>query len=54
MIVLQHGIYDKTNLQMMVEAIFSDLIKRASEHKNKVTTGFTARFNVRNLVYYKE
>ena len=27
----------------------SDLIKRAWEHKTKVTTGFTARYNVHTL-----
>ena len=31
----------------------SDLIKRAWEHKNKVIPGFTARYNVQTLVYYK-
>ena len=31
----------------------SDLIKRAWEHKTKVTTGFTARYNVHTLVYYE-
>ena len=29
----------------------SDLIKRAWEHKNKVISGFTARYNVQTLVY---
>ena len=31
----------------------SDLIKRAWEHKNKVTPGFTSRYNVHILVYYE-
>lgn len=31
----------------------SDLIKRAWEHKNKMARGFTARYNVHNLVYYE-
>ena len=31
----------------------SDLIKRAWEHKNKVTPGFTAKYNVHILVYYE-
>lgn len=31
----------------------SDLIKRAWEHKTKVTPGFTARYNVHTLVYYE-
>lgn len=31
----------------------SDLIKRTWEHKNKVTQGFTAQYNVHMLVYYE-
>ena len=31
----------------------SDLIKRAWEHKNQVTPGFTAKYNVHMLVYYE-
>ncbi|MDI9817692.1 MULTISPECIES: GIY-YIG nuclease family protein [unclassified Legionella] len=31
----------------------SDLIKRVWEHKNNMIPGFTARYNVHNLVYYE-
>ena len=31
----------------------SDLIKRVWEHKNKLTPGFTAKYNVHILVYYE-
>ena len=31
----------------------SDLIKRTREHKNNVTPGFTAKYNVHILVYYE-
>ena len=31
----------------------SDLIKRAWEHKNQVTHGFTTKYNVPMLVYYE-
>lgn len=31
----------------------SDLIKRIYEHKNKLRKGFTAKYNVVNLVYYE-
>ncbi|WP_454782243.1 GIY-YIG nuclease family protein [Legionella sp. WA2022007384] len=31
----------------------SDLIKRVWEHKNNLTPGFTARYNVHMLVYYE-
>ena len=30
-----------------------DLIKRVWEHKNKLTPGFTAKYNVHILVYYE-
>jgi putative endonuclease len=31
----------------------SDLVKRIWEHKNKVVDGFTAKYDVTNLVYYE-
>ena len=31
----------------------SDLVKRIWEHKNKVVIGFTAKYDVTNLVYYE-
>jgi putative endonuclease len=33
--------------------ITSDLLKRISEHKNKVADGFTKKYNITNLVYYE-
>ena len=32
----------------------SDLIKRVYEHKNKLIPGFTAKYNVSQLVYFEE
>ncbi len=32
----------------------SDLVKRIWEHKNKVISGFTEKYNVDQLVYYEE
>jgi len=32
----------------------SDLIKRVFEHKNKMVFGFTAKYNVSQLVYFEE
>ena len=34
--------------------ITSDLAKRIWEHKNKITGGFTAKYNVDKLGYYEE
>lgn len=31
----------------------TDLVKRIWEHKNKVILGFTAKYNVNQLVYYE-
>jgi putative endonuclease len=31
-----------------------DLVKRVWEHKNKITGGFTAKYNIDRLVYYEE
>ena len=33
--------------------VASDLIKRAWEHKNGITGGFTKKYNVHTLVYYE-
>ena len=34
--------------------VTSDLAKRIWEHKNKITGGFTAKYNVDKLGYYEE
>ena len=31
----------------------TDLVKRIWEHKNKVILGFTAKYNINQLVYYE-
>ena len=33
--------------------ITDDLLKRVSEHKNKLIEGFTRKYNVTNLAYYE-
>ena len=33
--------------------VTSDLVKRAWEHKNGITGGFTKRYSVHRLVYYE-
>ena len=33
--------------------VTTDLVKRISQHKEEITKGFTARYNVKRLVYYE-
>jgi putative endonuclease len=33
--------------------VTSDIVKRVYEHKNKLTDGFTKRYNLEKLVYYE-
>lgn len=33
--------------------VTSDLVKRVWQHKNKITIGFTHKYNVDKLVYYE-
>ncbi len=34
--------------------VTSNLIKRVFEHKNSVFSGFTAKYNIHDLVYFEE
>jgi putative endonuclease len=34
--------------------VTSDLIKRISEHRNNIKSGFTKKYQVHRLVYYEE
>ena len=34
--------------------VTNDIIRRISEHKNKLNKGFTSQYNVNKLVYYEE
>lgn len=33
--------------------VTNDIIRRVSEHKNKILPGFSARYNLYKLVYYE-
>jgi putative endonuclease len=33
--------------------VSNDLIKRVFQHKNKLTPGFTSRYNINRLVFYE-
>ena len=52
---MQYYVYILTNKTKTVLyiGVTNDLRRRLYEHKNKLVQGFTARYNVENLVYYE-
>jgi len=42
------------NSSTLYIGVTSNLIKRINEHKNKLTKGFTTRYNLNKLVYYEQ
>jgi putative endonuclease len=48
-------VYILTNIKnsVLYTGVTSNLAKRIYEHKNKITQGFTAIYNVDKLVYYE-
>ena len=42
------------NNRTLYTGITSNLIKRIWEHKSKVISGFTSKYNVQKLVYFEE
>jgi putative endonuclease len=43
---------NKTN-NVLYTGVTHNLVKRVYEHKNKITKGFTSKYNVNKLVYYE-
>ena len=41
------------NKSVLYCGVTSDLARRMWEHKNKITPGFTKRYNVYQLIYYE-
>ncbi len=44
---------NKANSTLYI-GVTENLIKRIWEHKNKIVSGFTSRYNVNKLVYFEE
>ena len=51
----QYYVYILTNKlnTVLYTGVTSDLMKRVYEHKEKLVSGFTARYKVNKLVYYE-
>ncbi len=51
----QYYVYIMTNKdnKVLYTGVTNDLTKRVYEHKNKLTGGFTKKYNVTKLVYYE-
>jgi putative endonuclease len=51
----QYYVYIMTTKKntVLYTGVTNDLIRRVFEHKNKLTKGFTARYNVEKLVYFE-
>ncbi|MHB1001425.1 MAG: GIY-YIG nuclease family protein [Armatimonadota bacterium] len=42
-----------SDTRVLYTGVTNDLVRRTYEHKNKIVKGFTANYNVSNLVYYE-
>ncbi len=51
----QYYVYILTNFKntVLYTGITNDLIRRIYEHKQKITPGFTQKYNVSKLVYFE-
>ncbi|MFN8381043.1 MAG: GIY-YIG nuclease family protein [Anaerolineales bacterium] len=49
-------IYIMTNKynKVLYTGVTSNLLRRVTEHKEKIVEGFTSKYNVTKLVYYEE
>jgi len=49
----QYYVYIMASIsRTLYTGVTDDLVKRVFEHKDKLTEGFTKKYNVTNLVYY--
>jgi len=44
---------NKTN-SVLYTGVTNDLLRRISEHRNKIFEGFTKKYNINKLVYFEE
>ncbi len=54
---MAYWVYIMTNNQrshVLYTGVTNDVNRRAFEHKNKLTPGFTSRYNLTRLVYYEQ
>ncbi|MDO8619264.1 MAG: GIY-YIG nuclease family protein [Candidatus Daviesbacteria bacterium] len=51
----QYYVYIATNVQnnVLYTGVTNNLVKRIWEHKNKLVSGFTSKYNISRLVYYE-
>ncbi|HAN09732.1 MAG TPA: excinuclease ABC subunit C [Clostridiales bacterium] len=51
----EYYVYILTNKynKVLYIGVTNDLIRRVYEHKEKMTDGFTSRYNINKLVYYE-
>jgi putative endonuclease len=42
------------NHRVMYVGVTNDLLRRVEEHRSKLVTGFTEKYNVNKLVYFEE
>jgi len=52
---MQYYVYIATNKRntVLYTGVTNNLERRMYEHENKLVAGFTARYNVRKLIYYE-
>ena len=52
----QYWVYILTNDRntVLYTGVTSDLLRRVYEHREKLSPGFTSRYNVAKLVYYEQ
>jgi len=54
MVTKNYYVYIMANrTRMLYTGVTNNLERRVYEHKNRITTGFTSKYNLNRLVYYE-